>query len=409
MVALLSGLAGCYGNLPGDLGATQVGDVSNPEATRAPPDAEVRSACGDGVGSTGADTTGADTTIVRSPYLQRVTDREARVLWTTTASAPSLVDVTLPDGAAVTTVPAVVDETAQPADGAEQRRAVITGLAPDTLYCYAIRDGEQGAPPTASRSGFRTAPAAGSGAPVAFVVFGDSGSGNEDQAAVADQLATVPFQLMLHTGDIAYTKGKLAEFETNFFAPYANLLRSLPMFPASGNHEYETNDAAPFREVFDLPNGERWYSYDWGDVHFVALDTEQMGTAQAEWLEADLAANTRPWTVVYGHRPPFSSGEHGSSDDFQQWFVPILERHQVDLVLSGHDHDYERMTPQNGVHYVVTGGGGIGTRSVGSSAFTAFSEAVLHFVFVTIEGDTLRLHAIDATGAEFDSLVIQQH
>ncbi len=89
-------------------------------------------------------------------------------------------------------------------------------------------------------------------------------------------------------------------------------------------------------------------------------------------------------------------------------FVSIFERHAVDLVLSGHDHDYERITPQNGVSYVVTGGGGGGTRAVSESDFTAFVQQVIHFSYVTIDGSQLLLHAIDGTGREFDQLVIDK-
>ena len=77
-------------------------------------------------------------------------------------------------------------------------------------------------------------------------------------------------------------------------------------------------------------------------------------------------------------------------------------------MINGHDRNYERTTPQNGVTYVVTGGGGRGVREMGSSSFTAFGVAVIHFVYVTVAGDELALHAIDGVGQEFDSLVIRR-
>jgi hypothetical protein len=80
----------------------------------------------------------------------------------------------------------------------------------------------------------------------------------------------------------------------------------------------------------------------------------------------------------------------------------------VKLVLAGHEHDYERTRPVDGVTYVITGGGGKGTRPVGKGSWTAFSDAVIHFVYVTVEGDVLRLHAIDATGREFDGLELRR-
>jgi acid phosphatase type 7 len=250
---------------------------------------------------------------------------------------------------------------------------------------------------------------------VRAVVFGDSGEGGSDQLALLRQMQTLRHDLMLHTGDIAYDSGTLADFESKFFGVYAPMLSKAPMFPTSGNHDYETADAAPYRQVFTLPeNGgpeghERWYSFDWGDVHFVALDTERIGEAQATWLAADLTANQLPWTIVYGHRPPHSTGEHGDTALFQQVFVPILEAHGVDLVLAGHDHHYERFLPQAGVTYVVTGGGGRGTRGVSGGPLTAFAEGVIHCVVVEVAGDALSVHAIDGVGREFDSVVIDKH
>jgi acid phosphatase type 7 len=107
---------------------------------------------------------------------------------------------------------------------------------------------------------------------------------------------------------------------------------------------------------------------------------------------------------VYLHRPPFSSGEHGSNLAVREAFVPLFERHRVPLVFAGHDHDYERTIAINGVTYVVTGGGGRGTRPVGASPFTAFSESTLHFIAASVSDSALVLHAIDATGQTFDSL-----
>jgi 3',5'-cyclic AMP phosphodiesterase CpdA len=217
---------------------------------------------------------------------------------------------------------------------------------------------------------------------------------------------------MLILGDVAYEDGTLEQFEHNVFDVYQDLFRSFPVFPISGNHEYETADAAAFREVFVLPeNGgpagvERWYSYDWGPIHFVALDTELVNAEQQAWLDADLAATTQPWKVVYLHKPPFSSGVHGSDLAVRDRFVPTFVRHGVQLVLAGHDHDYERTDVLDGITYVVSGGGGRGTRGVGSSSWTAFSVEVLHFLLVRTQGERMLVHAIDATGREFDSTVI---
>ncbi|HEU4410292.1 MAG TPA: metallophosphoesterase [Polyangiaceae bacterium] len=403
---LLGAAAACgLGNVSGDLEASRTGDLSNAPAERADGGAALAQACAR------AGAPPADYPTARAPYLQRLTDRSVRLMWASPAEPPPYVVVTTPDGAPVAEVGAEHDDGALPAGGgALPWAAEVGGLAAGSVYCYELRAG--GA--ASARYGFRTAPAAGAGRPVRFVAFGDSGKGTADQRALLAQVRTVPFDFVVHTGDLAYDHGERGEIERHVFDVYAGVFSQFAFFPASGNHEYDTDDAAPFREAFALPeNGgpeglERWYSFDWGDAHFVALDTERTGAAQAAWLEADLAANRRPWTIVYGHRPPFSSGEHGSDDAFRRHFVPALERHGVQLVLSGHDHHYERSKPQNGVTYVVTGGGGIGTRSMDGSGFTAFGDAVIHFVYVTVAGDELALHAIDGVGNEFDSLVLRR-
>jgi len=338
--------------------------------------------------------------IARQPYLQNVSAGSAVVVFTTGVPgiAPTL-RLAQPGNAAQRVLASEPD----PADASGAQRLVrLDGLEPDNAYCYQV----EGSP----AAGFRTPPLAGTGAGLRFVAFGDSGGPSAE--AVADAMAAVPFDLMLHTGDIAYQTGTLPDFEQEFFAPFADLIATAPIFPASGNHDYVSDDAATFRQVFALPeNGapaglERWYSFDWGDVHFVALDTERVNADQIAWLERDLAQNTLPWTVAYLHRPPHSSGRHGGSPPVLDAFSPLFEAHGVQLVLSGHEHDYERTRMLEGVTYVVTGGGGYSVRSVGMSDFTALSASLFHFVHVEVHADELTLRAIDTAGEVFDEVTI---
>jgi hypothetical protein len=396
---LALGLVACSTNQSGNIGATKLGDTSNP-AQRGSPIAELRAACGDGA------PTLAGSVIARQPYLQQVTTSSAIVGWVTVSPEGEHVDVTLPDGTPVTSVFAEVERGVVRSAGENQMWARLEGLEPDTIYCYAIANGS----PLNDRTGFRTAPAADGTRPIGILAFGDSGGGGSDQFALLQQMFEFPYELIIHTGDVAYDDGTIAQFETNVFGVYADLFRNVPFYPAAGNHDHNTPDAAPFRTVFSLPGAsadtETWYSYDWGRIHFAALDTEADYATQIAWLDVDLAATSLPWKIVYLHRPPYSSGEHGSDTRLRDLLAPIAERHGVQLVIAGHDHDYERMLPQNGVNYVVTGGGGRGTRNVGSSSFTAFSEEVIHFVYLEVGVDQLVLHAIDAQGTEFDSLVV---
>lgn len=395
---LFLGVAAC-GNVSGNVASTKTGDVSNPAERRSPVD-DLRARCGDG-----APTTLGAAAIRREPYLQQVTTSSAILGWVTTQPGELQVKVTQPDSLFAQVTPAVVDEYALRTAEETQMWSDASNLQPSTVYCYQVDDGSQAYNvPT----GFRTAPRADSTETVRFLAFGDSGGGGSDQYALLEQMYTVPYDLMIHTGDLAYDDGTIAQYENTVFAVYGDLFRNIPFFPASGNHDYHTMSGAPFRDVFNLPasNGEKWYSYDWGQVHFVALDTEADYATQAKWLDQDLAATTAPWKILYMHKPPYSSGSHGSDTGLRAKLAPLLEKYGVQLVLAGHDHNYERTRPQNGTTFVVTGGGGIGTRAVGTSSFTALSEDVIHFVYGEVSTDELTLHAIDATGREFDSVVI---
>jgi hypothetical protein len=400
---LLAGLAlacsGVSSNEQGNLSAEHIGSITLALAPRVTPDRELLRRCG-----AGSATAAGQAALVRSPFLQQVTDSAATLVFQANTSRPVRVRVTGFDGVELANLEAAPDPNVP---GSLQQLVTLSGLQPLHGYCYELVG-------LTEPAGFYTAPSAGAVAPVRFAVFGDSGSGDSDQTHLRDQLGTVPLDFLLHTGDLAYESGTAAQLAGTVFNVYAALMKSFALFPVAGNHEYATEHAEPYLQAFVLPeNGdpdalERYYSFDWGNVHFVGLDTERIDAQQAAWLDADLSQNHLPWKIVFGHRPPFSSGDHGSNGLFRDRFVPVLERHHVQLVLNGHDHDYERTRSLNGITYVVTGGGGVGTRPVGSSDFTAFSESVIHFVYVEIFGDQLTLHAIDGLGREFDQVQLTQ-
>jgi 3',5'-cyclic AMP phosphodiesterase CpdA len=163
---------------------------------------------------------------------------------------------------------------------------------------------------------------------------------------VYEALKSVHSDFLLVTGDLAYDNGTLRQFEYYFFDIYKDLLALVPVFPASGNHDYQTRDGAVFREVFVLPEvsmsegEERWYSFDWGPVHVAVLDTQVMLETQAEWLREDLDATDLPWKIVSLHKPSYSSGSHGSDDSMREIFGPVFRDHGV-----GHRGWWPRYTP----------------------------------------------------------------
>lgn len=138
------------------------------------------------------------------------------------------------------------------------------------------------------------------------------------------------------------------------------------------------------------------------------LDTEQVDNpAQTTWLADTLASpTTAAWTIVAMHKPAYSAGYHGSEQQNQQLWVPLFERYDVPLVLSGHDHDYQRSRFIDGVTYVVSGGAAT-LRPTGHQDFTAASTSTLNFVDLLLEPGRLTLRAIDQNGMQFDSVELE--
>jgi hypothetical protein len=306
-------------------------------------------------------------------------------------------------------------------------RVELVGLDPGTLYFYQVRASDL---VLASGRRFRTLPTAAQPS-LRFAAFGDSGAGTPAQADVAARVLEANPDLVVHTGDVVYEAGEPEHFDPYYFEPYASLIDHIPFFTSLGNHDVVTRNAEPYLEAFHLPRNnpestERYYSFDAANAHFVALDSNQSlapGSAQRAWLEADLA-QPADWKIVYFHHPPFSSALHGSDLDLRAELEPLFLATGVDLVLNGHDHDYERTFPLHngmpvdeaqepdyvspaGVFYVVTGGGGRSLYALETvNAFTAAFRSTFHFTRVDIAGQTLTLAAIDADGVEFDAMTV---
>jgi hypothetical protein len=255
--------------------------------------------------------------IQRGPYLQQVTDLSAIVVWTTGGSGTGQVRYAASGGATLSaTAVAQVFPASQTGLSYDfsQYEARLTGLSAGTRYTYDIFMG--GVDATPSQDTFTTAPRSGSGT-MRFIAFGDSGVGSTAQTQLAARMAADTFDLALHTGDVAYGNANLVggasytQYDNWLFGVYGNWMRSRPFYPSIGNHDDEIGFAQAYRDVFVLPeqgattgyadNAERFYSFDYGPVHFVALDTEHAfidtarRQAQLAWLDADLASTTQPW------------------------------------------------------------------------------------------------------------------
>jgi acid phosphatase type 7 len=247
-------------------------------------------------------------------------------------------------------------------------------------------------------------------------VRGTEGDENQEGKVCQVMLATKP-DLCLHTGDVVYPEGARADYPAGFFRPFAALIASVPVYPTLGNHDVKTQGGAPYLETFFTPtngveaNG-RTYSFDWANVHFTCLDVQttpyERGSPQLAWLEHDLATTDRPWKVVWFHNPPMGASSQGDDAGLQEHVMPVLEKHGVDLCLSGHQHVYARFFPVGNVTYVTTGAGGKNLYAVRDHERLAYAESVFHFVHVEVDGPQLTLRATDATGGVFDTVVIRK-
>jgi 3',5'-cyclic AMP phosphodiesterase CpdA len=287
---------------------------------------------------------------------------------------------------------------------------VLSGLDPGRTYHYRVK-GINGSSATGR---FRTAPV-GVDSPFSFAVVGDSGSGGRGQLAVARLLERLEPDLILHTGDVVYPAGEERHYDRRFFAPYRRIIAQVPIFAVLGNHDVRGGGGAyldNFHPPRDNPrNTKRYYSFDWGGAHFVALDSELYygdGGASPEeqkaFLEEDLAATRRPWKFAFLHRSPYGSSRHGGDEKVREDLEAVFVRHGVDVVFAGHDHVYERTVPINGVTYVVTGGGGRRLYRAGKSGWTACSRSAHHAVLVRVGGGHLTFEAVEPDGTVFDRL-----
>ncbi len=234
---------------------------------------------------------------------------------------------------------------------------------------------------------------------------------NSTQARVAAQVAAAdrqgrPFDALLITGDLIYEDGDSELTDASVIRPYAATFTKTEIIAALGNHDTESDEGSDIMRRLGRPSSV--YVQDVGPVRVVSLNSNNVNSSQTAWLNQVLgqARPTNSWLIAVMHHPAYSSGDHGSEDSVRRAWAPVFARHGVDLALSGHDHNYERTKPQNGVTYIVSGGGGAELRDVGRSSFTATSAKKHHFVDLTVFADRLEGRAVDKDGKVFDTFVI---
>jgi 3',5'-cyclic AMP phosphodiesterase CpdA len=244
-----------------------------------------------------------------------------------------------------------------------------------------------------------------------FAAIGDNGTGDREQYEVAQQMTaahnTFRFDLVIMLGDNMYGSQRPADFVKKFEQPYAPLLSAGVRFQASlGNHDRPENVSY---KPFNM-NGNRYYSYVRGNVRFLALDTTLMDPTQVAWTEATLRDAREGWKICYFHHPLYSNAaRHGASEDIRVLLEPIFVKHGVDVVFQGHDHVYERLKPQNGIHYFVSGAGGQLRRGNmrPTQQTAAYFDQDQSFMLVEVAGSTMYFQSISRTGRIVDSGTIE--
>jgi hypothetical protein len=333
--------------------------------------------------------------VVRGPYLQLGTPSSVIVRWRTDVPTDSVVRW---GGEADLLANSITNGTRT-----TEHEVQLSGLSADTRYYYSVGF-SLGVLAEGPGHYFLTAPAGAK--PTRVWVLGDSGTADFRAVAVRDAYynfaGTNHTDLWLMLGDNAYWSGLDDEYQIALFDIYPQMLCKSVLWSAIGNHDYygakgfEQAEEFPYLDIFTLPASgqaggvasgtERYYSFDYGNIHFVCLDSmtvdRSSNAPMCNWLKEDLAANTNQWLIAYFHHPPYSKGSHDSDLEWEFELIemrenvnPILEAYGVDLVLAGHSHCYERSFLLNG-HYgysdslvpemIVNGGDG---RPLGSGAY----------------------------------------
>src|SRR5436305_2152067 len=252
-----------------------------------------------------------------------------------------------------------------------------------------------------------------------FVVMGDFGTGGSDELAIARKMAELhqqsPLDFVLSAGDNIYPNGAGHLFARNFEQPFADLLRQeVKFYTVLGNHDVEAGRRDQMHYPLFNMNGANYYMMGRGNglVDFFMLDSTDFDNQQTNWLENQLAQSKALWKVAVFHHPIFSSGKkHGSDVRLRQRIEPLLKKHSVQVVFSGHDHVYERVKPQDGIQYFVSGGAGKVRRGDirADSAISAASyDDDNHFMLIELDEKEIAFKAISKDGAVVDNGVIRQ-
>ena len=318
--------------------------------------------------------------VVGGPYVVNVGPRSATVMWVVQTGEASL-----------GTEPNKADKTAPVL---RAQKAAFLGLKPGTIYYYQVFPGEAG------KGSFKT-PSDGEGR-FQFVVYGDTRTRHDVHRTVINGILKYASpDFILHTGDLVADADDPALWPI-FFDAERELLRKAAFFPSLGNHERNA------LSYFDFLNAKAYYSFNWGNAHFMVIDSDIENAAetktqrdsfwqeQTRWLEDDLReAQKADFRFLFAHHPPMTAVKRRQGDNPHMTALePMFEKYRLTAGFFGHDHNYQHYL-QNGVHYFVTGGGGAPLYDVDTppAGITRKVVSTENFMVVEVDGLMARFEA----------------
>ncbi|MCX7908558.1 MAG: metallophosphoesterase family protein [Ignavibacteria bacterium] len=285
-------------------------------------------------------------------------------------------------------------------------RIVLENLEPNSVYKYrAIHNKD-----TSEIFTFRSYVT--EGMPFRVGLMGDNRSNPEVHSRKSKKLASHNPYILVYTGDLCYS-GKYTEWKKEFFTEEEQkLIATAPFFNALGNHEAQTELTKVFLQAPSSPsNDEYYYSFDYGDVHFLILNTEadvSPNSPQWKFAQEDLAKTNKKWKVVAFHKPAYSAGGyHGSNKKMQEFSESIFEKLGVDLVFNGHNHFYQR-SKFNGIYHIVLGGGGSPLYEPKEAQFVEKSVKDYHYAIMDVSSNSIKITVYDLRDNIIDQFEISK-
>lgn len=329
--------------------------------------------------------------VVRGPYLQSPTENSIVIKWRTGVASNSKVQY----GTSLSNLNLVATNNTS----TTEHTITLDNLNPATTYYYAVGSTSSLFTIPSDSFRFKTNPIPGIAVPTRVWAIGDFGKGNSEQVAVKNSYLnysdSIPTDVWIWLGDNVYDDGTDAEYQQKLFQlnGFSDVFNSIPFWPSPGNHDYNevwqesvffgipysnidfSDHQGPYFDMVHVPTQaeaggypsqyELFYSFDYGDVHFLSLNSEVYDFTQTfsginqmkQWIEQDLIQNNKTFTIAYFHQPPYSKGSHDSDDPqelvmkaMREKIIPLLETYDIDLVICGHSHVFERSKLIHG-HY----------------------------------------------------------